>query len=204
MSQIAYNPYQAYDKRSFQPTDRFYVRASVFLPNADVDPATGMLKQDSRRRGRTQALRMEARRLDYEYDEMDKALKARQNEKGIRGARIPSRYGTLLICAFVLIFGVILLTQQGKLSLRVKILDTMNQNIETVRDENEALQAQIDEASDASNICYTAARDLDMVPSNSAQAIHLTAVDTRPEAPTGRVTASADGQTADNTAAGGE
>jgi hypothetical protein len=40
--------------------------------------------------------------------------------------------------------------------------------------------AQIAEATDPVQICYVAARDLDMIPADSAQAIYLTALGTRP------------------------
>ncbi|MEG2702970.1 MAG: hypothetical protein RSA65_10155, partial [Clostridia bacterium] len=45
---------------------------------------------------------------------------------------------------------------------------------------NEQIKEQIAEASDAATICYAAARNLNMIPAESAEAIHLVAVDTRP------------------------
>jgi len=196
MSQIgmAYNPY--HNNRNFRPTERFYVRSSVYLPGGDVDPVTGSLLKNSPRHGRTQAMRMEARQLDLEYDKMNETLLKRQNQKGIH---ITLRNGVLLVCAFVLLFAVILLTQQGTLAQQIKTVAAMTERIETIRAENDDLQAQIDEASDASTICYTAAQDLDMVPSNATQAIHLTAVDTRPTESSARVAASADSQSTDDT-----
>ncbi len=193
MSQIGVvnNPYQVYDRRYFQPTDRFYVRASVFLPSGDVDPVTGMLTQGARRRGRTQALRLEARRLDREYAEMDSAVQKRVNEKGLR---IPLRLGVLLACVLAAVLGIVLLAQQGAIAQRMRTVASINEQIDTVRAANAELQAQIDEASDSATICYAAARDLDMVPASSTQAIHLTAVDTRPAPEAARVSASADGQ----------
>jgi hypothetical protein len=200
MSQVgvAYQPYQTYDKRCFQPTDRFYIRASVFLPNGDVDPVSGMLKQNAKRRGRTQAMRMEAHRLDREYAQMDQAVQKRVNEKGVR---IPLRTGVLLACALALVFALILFMQQGVIAQRMKTVASINQQIENVRAANAELQAQIDEASDSATICYAAARDLDMVPASSTQAIHLTAVDTRPTVAEAQISASAGSQTTVETAA---
>ena len=68
------------------------------------------------------------------------------------------------------------------------------QRIEEIKGVNDGLKAQIAEASDSSTICYAAARDLGMVPASSAQAIHLTAVDTRPSTATPDVNVSADAQ----------
>jgi cell division protein FtsL len=191
MSQVAYNPYQAYDSRCFQPTDRFYVRSSVFLPSGDVDPMTGLLKRDARRRGRTQALRMEAHRLDMDYDKLNAAVQARKKEKGIH---IPLRYAVTLILGVALLCAVILLVQQGTLLQRQRNLQAEKQRIETIQVQNEDLRAKITDASDAATICYAASQDLDMVPASSTQAIHLTAVDTRPQDSQARVSASAGSQ----------
>jgi cell division protein FtsL len=193
MSQVAYNPYQAYDSRCFQPTDRFYVRSSVFLPNGDVDPMTGILKKDFRRRGRTQALRMEAHRLDMDYDKMNAAVQARQKEKGVR---ISLRYAVALVLGVILLCAVILLVQQGMLLQRQRNLQSEQQRIETIQTQNDDLRAKIADASDAATICYAASQDLDMVPASSTQAIHLTAVDTRPKENQAQVSASAANQTA--------
>ena len=54
------------------------------------------------------------------------------------------------------------------------------ENLDYEVSQNDALQTQIDEASDAATICYAAARDLNMIPAESAEAIHLVAMDTRP------------------------
>ncbi|MDD3214750.1 MAG: hypothetical protein PHY64_13850 [Eubacteriales bacterium] len=191
MSQIAYDSNQAFDSRYYQPTDRFYVRSSVYLPSGDMDPVSGMLRRDSRRRGRTQALRMEARLLDREYEKMQAAIAARQKEKGFR---ISLRYGVLIIVLVSLVLATVLLVQQGTLLQRRQDLEAMQQRIEAIQEENAAIRAQIEEDSDAATICYAAAQNLGMVPASSTQAIHLTAVDTRPGENTGRVVVTADAQ----------
>jgi cell division protein FtsB len=190
MAQIGrmYDSFHEYDNNSFQPTDRFYVRPSVYLPNGDMDTRTGMLRQDTYRRGRTQAMRMEAQRLDHEYDQMMDALQARQEEKGLRVSLRNTIIGFFLLA---LVLAIVLLVQQGMLAQRQRMLRAMNTRIETVQSENTALKTQIDEASDSAAICYAAARELGMVPAGSTQAINLTAMDTRPSGPDGVVTASA-------------
>ena len=193
MAQVArvYDSYHEYDADNYVPNDRFYVRSSVYLPGGDVDARTGMVRDDARRHGRTQALRMEAERLDQEYAKMDAALEARKQEKGVR---MSFRRAMLLVLASVFLFAVILLVQQGTLAQRQRSLKTLNQRIEEIKGVNDGLKAQIAEASDSSTICYAAARDLGMVPASSAQAIHLTAVDTRPSTATPDVNVSADAQ----------
>ncbi|NLI20609.1 MAG: hypothetical protein GX418_03590 [Clostridiales bacterium] len=186
-----YDSYHEYEAEGYQPNDRFRVRSSVFLPSSDVDLRTGMLREDQRRRGRTQALRMEANRLDEEYAKLDAALQTRQTE---RGFRMPLSRAALLVLLFLFIFGIVLLMQRGTLAQRQRGLKNQTQRIEQIRAENVQLQKQIDEASDAATICYAAARDLGMVPAASAQAIHLTAMDTRPAGPAAYVSASTDGQ----------
>lgn len=191
MSQIAYDSHQAFDSRYYQPTDRFYVRSSVYLPSSDMDPVSGMLRRDSRRRGRTQALRMEAKLLDREYEKMQAAMAARRKEKGIR---IPLRYGVLSVVLVTLMLAGILLVQQGTLLQRRQDLAAMQQRIETIQAENTAIRDQISENSDAATICYAASQNLGMVPASSTQAIHLTAVDTRPSTNPGYAVVSADAQ----------
>jgi cell division protein FtsB len=188
-SSFAYSPLPTYGNRNLQPNDRFYVRSSVYLPNGEVDPATGLLRGDVRRRGRTQAMRMEGGRLDNEYAGMEASIRARAKEKG---ARISFRLGATLILLIITIGGLCLLVQQGTLTQKMKSVVQKSDRIATLQQENAALQAQIDEASDAAAICYAAARDLDMIPANATQAIHLTAVDTRPTENPGAMIASAD------------
>jgi cell division protein FtsL len=190
MAQIGrvYDSFHEYDQNPFQPTDRFYVRPSVYLPNSDMDLRTGMLKEDSYRRGRTQAIRQEMQKLDTEYDRMMAALAARQNEKGLRVSVRSALIGFLLL---VLVLTIYVLVQQGVLAQRQRMLRSINTRIESVQAENAALQEKIAEASDAATICYAAARNLGMVPAASTQAINLTAMDTRPAGPDASLAASA-------------
>ncbi|MCE5342290.1 MAG: hypothetical protein LLF96_01690 [Eubacteriales bacterium] len=176
-SSFAYRPYPKYGNQNLQPNDRFYIRASVYLPNAELDPATGMLQNDAQRRGRTQAMRMEAGRLDREYAGMNAAVRARAKEKGIR---VSLRLGVALIAIITTFFALFLLVQQGTLTQRMKNIALKTDRIELLQEENAEIQAKIDDASDPATICYAAARNLDMIPANATQAIHLTAVDTRP------------------------
>lgn len=190
MAQIGrvYDSFNEYEQNPYRPTDRFYVRPSVYLPDSDMDIRTGRLKEDTYRRGRTQAIRQEMQNLDTEYDRMMAALAARQNEKGLRVSVRSALIGFLLLA---LVLTIIVLVQQGMLAQRQRMLHTINMRIEAIQEENTALQGKIAEASDATTICYAAARNLGMVPASSTQAINLTAMDTRPTAPSTALAASA-------------
>ncbi len=160
-----------------QPSGRLYVRPNVYLPNSEIDQDTGMVMEAARRTGRTQALRSEARHLDTEYQKLQSMLKARANEKGMH---LPLKSAIVLILFVALIFSVILLVQQGNLIAKEESVRQMNASVQSVREEIADIQTQIDAASDPVAVCYTAARDLGMIPAESAQAIYLTALSTRP------------------------
>lgn len=193
MSQTAssYYSYQAFDRENYRPTGRLYVHSTVYLPGSDMDFETGMLRRDTQRRGRTQALRMEARRLDREYARMDAALHARKGEKG---KRMQLRHAVLLVMSVVLFFSLVLLVQQGVLSRKTRSYQLTRQANMDISEQNKELQAQIDEASDSATICYAASQDLGMIPASSTQAIHLTAVDTRPSENVNSISVSAAAQ----------
>lgn len=178
MTQYVLNPpVKNYFYAGAQTAGRLYVRPNVYLPNGEIDFTTGMIKQNERRVGRTQALRGEVSRLDLEYAKLQSMLQVRQNEKG---RRMPLRSAAVLIMAVVMLFSVILLVQQGNIIARETNLRQINGKIETAREDIADISAQIAAASDNVQICYTAARDLDMIPAESAQAIYLTALSTRP------------------------
>ena len=129
------------------------------------------------RRCRTQGKRLEVERLERE----EQALRAsvqREMKKG--GVRVSMRLGILVVAVVLFVCGLCLLVQQGVIADRQKAVNRLERSIADCRSANAALETQIAEASDAATICYAAARDLNMIPAESAEAIHLVAVDTRP------------------------
>jgi hypothetical protein len=156
---------------------RLYVRPNVYLPNGEIDFQTGMLCEAQRRAGRTQALRCEVHQLDAEFAKLKLMLQARANEKG---KCISMKTAIWLVASLVLLFSFVLLVQQGNIASRNHTVSLLNEKIKVTAAVVSDVQAQIDEASDPVKICYTAARDLDMVPGDSAQAIYLEALSTRP------------------------
>ncbi len=186
MAQVyqTYGSYEnEYGREYICPSERMYVHSSVYLPNSEIDPRTGLLKPDLQRRGRTQAKRLEYSYLDKEYKQLDAALKAREE---VPGPRMSIRTAILVIAIFGFVAGLLSLSQQGQLAERQKALNRMNKEIEQYAKVNNEIAGQIADASDATTICYTAARNLHMIPAEAAEAIHLVAMDTRPAQP-GRV-----------------
>ena len=178
MSQYTLNPpFRNNLVHGAQGNTRMYVRPNVYLPNGEIDFQSGMVREAERRTGRTQALRREASQLDSEYARLQAQLQARVNEKG---RRMPMRTAVILIAAFIVLFSIVLLVQQGNIIAKENSIEQINENIKATQAVVSDIQAQIDEASDPVQICYTAARDLDMIPGESAEAIYLTALNTRP------------------------
>lgn len=96
--------------------------------------------------------------------------------------------------------GILLLSQQGMIAERQKAINRLERSIKDYRAQNASLEEEIAQASDASTICYAAARDLNMIPAEAAEAVYLVAVDTRPAA----VTASAETEESVNTSVANE
>ncbi len=169
----------------YVPTPRMSVSASVYLPGSDVDPQTGWLKPDRQRRCRTQGKKLEMERLTREQQALEESIR-REMSKG--GVRISVRMGVFLTALLLFICGLCVLLQQGTIADRQKDINRLERSIADCRSQNAALETQIAEASTEAAICYAAARDLNMIPAESAEAIHLVAVDTRPMASAGTVT----------------
>ena len=170
----------------YVPTPRMSVSASVYLPGSDVDPQTGWLKPDRQRRCRTQGKKLEMERLTREQQALEESIR-REMSKG--GVRISVRMGVFLTALLLFICGLCVLLQQGTIADRQKDINRLERSIADCRSQNAALETQIaEEASTEAAICYAAARDLNMIPAESAEAIHLVAVDTRPMASAGTET----------------
>ena len=176
-----YQPmYDSFDRslpERYVPTARMTVSASVYLPGSEVDMYTGQLKPDHQRRRRTQAKRLERERLEREQKRLEESIQREINKGGVR---ISIRAGVLAIAAVLFVCGLGLLVKLGDIANCQKEINRLENAIAECRTLNEEMKTQIAEASDASVICYAAARDLNMIPAESAEAIHLVAVDTRP------------------------
>lgn len=166
----------------YVPTPRMSVSSSVYLPGSDVDPQTGRLKPDRQRRCRTQGKQLEMERLTREQQALEESIR-REMSKG--GVRISVRLGVFLMALLLFVCGLCVLIQQGAIADRQKAVNRLERSIADCRSQNAALETQIAEASTEAAICYAAARDLNMIPAESAEAIHLVAMDTRPVAAAG-------------------
>lgn len=176
-----YQPYyDTFDRHAqdrFVPAARMNVSPSVFLPNSEIDFATGQLKPDRQRRRRTQGKRLEAERLEREQKRLEEAVRREMNKGGVR---ITMRAGVMILAVLLFFCGVSLLYQQGQIAQRQKELNRIERSAAEYRRQIELLETRIAEASDASVICYSASQKLGMVPAKTVAAIHLTAADTRP------------------------
>jgi len=171
-----YEPlYNSFDRmpERYVPTSRMSVSASVYLPGSDVDMYTGYLKPDRVRRRRVQGMRIERDEHSAEEAKLEK-------EAAKAGFRIPLHIGVLVLAVVAFVGCMSLLWLQG----RIASLDEQNrlqqQAISAWEEKNALLQDEIDAASDRAVICYAASQNLNMVPAESAVAIHLEAMDTRP------------------------
>lgn len=124
-------------------------------------------------------------RLTREQQALEESIR-REMSKG--GVRISVRMGVFLTALLLFICGLCVLLQQGTIADRQKDINRLERSIADCRSQNAALETQIAEASTEAAICYAAARDLNMIPAESAEAIHLVAVDTRPMASAGTET----------------
>ena len=161
----------------YVPTARMSVSASVYLPGSEIDMYTGQLKPDHQRRRRTQAKRLEREKLDREQKKLEESI-AREMNKG--GVRISVRAGILLIAAMFFVCSLGLLIKLGEIAACQKEINRLDNAIAECRSENYKMKSAIAEKSDEATICYAASQELHMIPAESAEAIHLTAVDTRP------------------------
>lgn len=176
-----YQPlYDSFDRsmpERYVPSSRMSVSAGVYLPGSEVDLYTGQLKPDRQRRCRTQGKQLERERLEREQKALEESIRREMNKGGVR---LPMLTGVLLIGCMLFVCGLILLSYQGAIAGRQKEINRLNSQIAEVRSQNALLETQIAEASDSAVICYAASQNLNMIPAESAEAIHLVAIDTRP------------------------
>ena len=160
----------------YVPSARMGVSANVYLPGSEVDLYTGQLKPEHQRRHRTQAQKLERAELDRR--EQKKEALRKEYEQG--GVRIQIWKGILICWIFFCICGAGLLWQMGQIAACQNEINRQQAKIDEYRRANALLQEEIAAASDPAVICYAASQELHMIPAESAEAIHLVAVDTRP------------------------
>ncbi len=174
--QPMYDTFQRDARERYVPTSRINVAASVHLPGSEVDPVTGQLKPDHVRRHRTQAQRLEQMSLEEEDRKLKESL-AREMKKG--GVRV-TWLSALVVCsvlAFVCLFTIGY--QRSMITACQSQINALEKEIKTCTAQNEQLTDELEAARDISNIGY-AARNMGLVRAEAVEAVHLTAVDTRP------------------------
>lgn len=174
--QPMYNTFQRDARERYVPTTRINVAASVHLPGSDLDPYTGQLKPDRVRRHRTQAQRLEEQRLQEEDRKLKESLEREMKKGGVRVTWL-----TALVLCSVLVFGCLFAIgyQRSMITACQAQINAQEKEIKVCTARNELLSDELEKARDISNIGY-AARNLGLIRAEAVEAVHLTAVDTRP------------------------
>lgn len=124
-------------------------------------------------------------RLTREQQALEESIR-REMSKG--GVRISVRMGVFLTALLLFICGLCVLLQQGTIADRQKDINRL-ETLHRGLPQPERRPGNTDCGGFYRGaICYAAARDLNMIPAESAEAIHLVAVDTRPMASAGTET----------------
>lgn len=155
----------------YVPTARMTVSNSAFLPSSEVDIHTGRLLEDRPPRRRTQSMRIDEaeRRMEEER------RKAAAAAKGLKPITC-----LLIVGVMIFVLGMTLLIQRSIIESTRADIDEINSVIADWNTQNQLLRDDIAEATDDAHIRYTAAQQLNMIPSEAASAIELVAPDTRP------------------------
>ena len=169
--QPMYDTFQRETRERYVPSARLNVAASVQLPGSDLDPVTGMLKPDRVRRHRTQAQRLE------EEDRKLKESLAREMKKG--GVRVTWLTAVVVCSALLFVCLFTIGYQRSMITACQAQINTLEKEIKSCTAKNELLTDELEAARDISHIGY-AARNLGLIRSDAVEAVHLTAVDTRP------------------------
>ena len=176
--QPMYDTFQREQRERFVPSTRINDSASVHLPGSELDPVTGQLKPERVRRHRTQAQRLEQLRLEEEDRKLKESL-AREMKKG--GVRI-TWLTALVVCSALLFVCLFTLGYQHSMITACQAqINMLEKDIKVCTERNELLGNELEAARDISNIGY-AARNLGLIRAEAVEAVHLTAVDTRPQA----------------------
>ena len=174
--QPMYDTFQRDARERYVPSARLNVAASVQLPASELDPVTGQLKPDGVRRRRTQAKRLEQLRLEEEDRKLKESL-AREMKKG--GVRVTWLTAVVVCSALLFVCLFTIGYQRSMITACQAQINTLEKEIKTCTAQNELLNDELEAARDISNIGY-AARNLGLIRADAVEAVHLTAVDTRP------------------------
>lgn len=175
--QPMYDSFQRTPRDRYVPAPRINVAANVFLPASDLDPYTGQLKPDHMRRHRTQGQRLEYAEKEMKARKTEETL-AREMKKG--GVRVTWLSAVVLCFALFVICMFTIGYQHSVISAVQLQLNTLEENLANGKAQNEELSSALEAARDISQIGSYAARNLGMIRSEAVEAVHLTAVDTRP------------------------
>ena len=175
--QPMYDSFQRTPRDRYVPAPRINVASNVFLPASELDPYTGQLKPDHERRRRTQGKHLEYEELVRKAKETRESLE-REIKKG--GVRVTDLTAFVLCFALAIVCLFTIGLQHSRISDIQMQLNTLEEDLDNGTALHEALSAELEAARDISQIGSYAARNLGMIRADAVEAVHLTAVDTRP------------------------
>lgn len=175
--QPMYDSFQRTPRDRYVPAPRINVASNVFLPASDLDPYSGQLKPDHVRRHRTQAMRLEQEEKEKKEQQLKESLDRELKKGGVRVTWITA----VVLCSVLMFFCLFTVGFQLSTISNIQMqLNTLEEDLDNGSKKLEELTAALEEARDISQIGSYAARNLGMIRSEAVDAVHLTAVDTRP------------------------
>lgn len=175
--QPMYDSFQRTPRDRYVPTPRISVAANVSLPAGELDPYTGQPVPPQKKRCRTQGKQLEYEEAERKAQKMKTSFN-REIKKG--GVRV-TQNTAIVLCAllgFICLFTI--LYQSSVITSVQEQLNILEADLTSSQKLHEELSAELEEARDISQIGSYAARNLGMIRSEAVDAVHLTAVDTRP------------------------
>lgn len=136
------------------PAMRIHVRSSVYLPDSEAGAA---------------------------FDPEREPFQAGQVPPAPReSVTVPLRGALIFLCVLFCVFGGVIVSKAAYRSELSKKLDGLKSEIEVMRQKNQELAVQVEEAREASRICDLACHKLEMTAPSKSTTEYVTAPDTRP------------------------
>lgn len=161
------------------PNRRMTISSTVDLPDSVWDSRTGRLipqQNETTRRRRAQTSTVPLQSLNKHDDRARKWA-----AQGLLGKRLNLSTAMVIAMALFVLFGMFTLSHRSSLEDWNDKYEIAMRGISQVRQENEEIQARIDDAKREEDIAYRAANELGMIRASDAHTIPLFAVDAYPQ-----------------------
>lgn len=161
------------------PNRRMTISSNVKLRDNIWDSRSGRIipeEDEQPRRQRVQGMTIELKHLN-EYE----ARAQKWAEKGWLGKRLNLSTAMVIAMALFVLLGMFTLSHRSSLEDWNDKYEITMRGVSQVREENEEIQARIDDAKREEDITYRAANELGMIRAGDAHTIPLNAVDAYPQ-----------------------